>query len=90
MQQSRRLFLTGAVALIAAPAVVRFANLMPIRGILVNVKSHAFGVRALIGYSTWAAQYGIVTDNGICELTEAEYRRATATGKIILPPEVSP
>lgn len=36
MITSRRSFLTGAAAFIAAPAIVKAANLMPVRGVILS------------------------------------------------------
>ena len=45
MTPSRRSFLTGlGASLIAAPAVVRFASLMPVRGIVQAVEPNLVGL----------------------------------------------
>ena len=44
LTSSRRTFLTGlGASLIAAPAIVRFASLMPVRGIVQAVEPELFG-----------------------------------------------
>jgi hypothetical protein len=52
---NRRSFLTGALGLVAAPAVVPFASLMPVRGIVMAIQPYGMspGTRAMLDIQEW-------------------------------------
>jgi len=81
----RRKFLAGLVGLIAAPAIVRAASLMPVKAINPGITIHTINVAYDDGYSTpltWS--FAVHTDD-----FEINPRTGVITAKRALMPETT-